>query len=499
MNCQIFFSRSIILDQLLHYFSEEEYKAALNFSMKLKCCLEKTKGLKQGKVMVAYGGGKDSSYTVAFVRFTQLLLEKKYGYTFQLRVAIMRHAGVPPAVMENINRVFNKLGLFYDKSTELIVVDNNQVTPFQLGMPFPKGLLEINRKDILMNGHRTAGDGRPTFCNSCNLSIANFYGISTWWQGGVDVVITGDSAKEQKQYYAWIVRLGRKLNVEVESCLSDGFYGLLRILDKISFVYFNEVFGEEFEKEIAERRVFVEAPISPLIFLSIYDFVKYNVDAHWELLTQFLEFKFDELAFSFTESDCGNPSLMAHIRGLKKERVYEQNYHDGVREYLELATFLMQEKQIPVQLQRVVLKRYETNSAISIMRSKMDRFAMDSFQLDEKQLICMVYSPFIDKCRRLKRYLEREALGLAKYDEQIRQLLSANTVENQNVDLIHQLEKISGLRIVELRSLYRGKLVNFNSSRSVISIIRGGDPHKKSIRLINPLENHPVTEVISGR
>jgi hypothetical protein len=27
-------------------------------------------------------------------------------------------------------------------------------------------------------------------------------------------------------------------------------------------------------------------------------------------------------AFSFTESDCANPTLMAHLRGLKCERLY---------------------------------------------------------------------------------------------------------------------------------------------------------------------------------
>jgi hypothetical protein len=51
--------------------------------------------------MLAYGGGKDSSYMVAFVRFVQLLLLEGRGRTVRLRIITNRHAGMPTPVLEN--------------------------------------------------------------------------------------------------------------------------------------------------------------------------------------------------------------------------------------------------------------------------------------------------------------------------------------------------------------------------------------------------------------
>jgi hypothetical protein len=69
-----------------------------------------------------------------------------------------------------------------------------------------------------------------------------------------------------------------------------------------------------------------------------------------EMLTGFLGFRFDDLAFSFTESDCGNPALMAHLRGLKAERLFRRSYDEGMAEYIAFALDLMRRKDFPPQL-----------------------------------------------------------------------------------------------------------------------------------------------------
>ncbi|RML58168.1 hypothetical protein APX70_03529, partial [Pseudomonas syringae pv. maculicola] len=82
-------------------------------------------------------------------------------------------------------------------------------------------------------------------------------------------------------------------------------------------------------------------------FISIADLISCTADEHWNLLTEFLDFRFDDLAFSFSESDCANPVLMAHMRGLTAEYLQGRSYADGIAEYLELATSLMRRKQMP--------------------------------------------------------------------------------------------------------------------------------------------------------
>jgi hypothetical protein len=130
------------------------------------------------KVFVAYGGGKDSSYMVAFVRLMQILIFRQYETTFQLRVVTNRHSGMPKSVMENIDRAYKSLGLYEDPDVELLLIDGDAIQPFDLAAPYPASLRERSRLDILMTGHRCEGEARPTFCNACNLSMVHSFGLA---------------------------------------------------------------------------------------------------------------------------------------------------------------------------------------------------------------------------------------------------------------------------------------------------------------------------------
>ncbi|HEY1620201.1 MAG TPA: hypothetical protein VGG25_21430, partial [Streptosporangiaceae bacterium] len=113
-----------LYDRLCGYLSPRELDAVATTGQRLVTAAGGTARLPSYKVMVAYGGGKDSTYVVAFVRAVQLHLRLRLGSTFALRVANMRHAGVPDAVMENIDRVYRALELLDDEQAELITVDH---------------------------------------------------------------------------------------------------------------------------------------------------------------------------------------------------------------------------------------------------------------------------------------------------------------------------------------------------------------------------------------
>lgn len=166
-----------LLGELNRYLSAVDRRAVATLGERLVDAAGGVDGLADYKLMVAYGGGKDSSYTVSLIRAVQLHLNVLHGRTFFLRIANMRHAGVPDAVMANIDRVYRALHLYDDPRVEMLVVDHQQIRPFERHLPFPEQVRAMNRFDVLMNGHRTAGDGRPTFCNSCNLAVADFYGV----------------------------------------------------------------------------------------------------------------------------------------------------------------------------------------------------------------------------------------------------------------------------------------------------------------------------------
>jgi hypothetical protein len=447
-------------------------------------------------VMVAFGGGKDSAYTTAFVRAIHLELYREHGESFRLRILTNRHAGMPLAVMENVGRTFAALGIEDDPDCEALLVDGDVVRPFRVHEPRPPELVERNRLDILMSGHRTMADGRPTFCNACNLSVANSFGIGASHGGGADVIVTGDSPEEQRAYLAWIRGLARQLGVEPQRGL--GFKGLLSTLDGIGQVYFGDIHGDGGEAGAAGRRVASDVP-AQLRFFSIYDDTAYESGDHWDLLTGFLGFAFDRLAFSFTESDCANPALMAHLRGLKAERLFERGYEEGLAEYVEFALGLMRTKEIPEELVEMVAERYRGPEAPARMRAAMEDYALDTFGLSDEQLVCMVYSPFVGNGERLDAFLEREHPELGARVDEAR---AALTGEDADPELIAALERLSGLTLGQLRVLYERPSPpkrGMTSGSGIVGAILESDPHKAVIATRHRRGGPVVEELISGR
>jgi hypothetical protein len=456
--------------------------------------------LSKNKLLVAYGGGKDSSYMLAFVRLVQLLLLERRGDTFKLRIATNRHAGMPAAVMSNIHNVYLRLGIYDDEYVEPLLVDGNEIHPFRVNQKMPVSVVERNRRDILLSGHRTQADARPTFCNACNLSMMNSFGLTSWYQGGVDLIITGDSTSEQRAYALWVDRLAQRLGLEQAGLRSEhtpGFAGFLKTLDKISKRYFSEIFGQD-SPELRDRRIYFNDREHSPEFFSIYRFTGYSARDHWPLLTKFLGFRFDELAFSFSESDCANPALMAHLRGLKTQYLYSRTYEEGVREYAGFAIELMQKKDFPEVLIEEMKRRYSSSHAIYSMRRKISEFAYESFGITESQMIAMVYSPFVCAGKNLERYIFEQALVLVPFLDEVRELLAgtAPVADTTGSWIVAVLTHKTGLNLKEMRDCY---WFDSQDGSSLFKVILERDPHKKLVQTVQSPGAEPVAEWLSGR
>ncbi|WP_437757465.1 PqqD family protein [Sorangium sp. So ce1389] len=495
--------REEALRALAAHLPQQHIDAAMRCAQKLHEGLPHKEELRKNHVLVAYGGGKDSSYTIAFVRCMQLLLSRTQGQTFKLLVVTNRHAGMPRAVMENIARAYRALRLPEDPDCEALLIDGNEINPFRVDRRLPRALVQQNRDDILMTGHRTFADARPTFCNACNLSMVNSFGLAASYGSGVDVIITGDSRREQRAYYVWVARLAQKFGFDSGSAGGD-FGGFLARMRSLSHLYFRDLHGGDATDAI-ERRLVTASLRKDLQFFSIYDDTQYASGEHWDLLTRHLGFEFDEIAFSFSESDCANPALMAHLRGLKCERMYGRSYAEGIAEYVDFAVGLMRKKEFPKVLVDMMLARYDSAEKLARMRSVMDDMAREVYGLDEQQLVCMTYSPFAARCQNLDGYLKREQPGLAPLAGSIRELLQdgrAPAAGSAQHEVKQVLERLSGLTLSQLRVIYASPLHPSAASGSeghLIEHILARDPHKDVIQTRHAPGGSLVQETISGR
>lgn len=491
--------RTDILAAFQRSLSAESIDAARRCSARLPGVLSH-RALHDQRIFVAYGGGKDSSYMVAFVRLVQLLLFEQYGVTFRLIIATNRHAGMPLCVMENIDRVYTAIGVYTDPDVEVLLIDGDQVSSFQVDRPFSAEITARNRMDMLMTGHRCEGDARPTFCNACNLSMMHSFEVVLAYGEGVDVVITGDSSKEQRAYIAWVHQIAHRLKLPRQKRQQNACE-FLQIMNEIAHYYFRDIYGAG--QDLREKSMGAGQPPRTPIFFSIYQDTAYAVGEHWSFLTDFLGFEFDEMAFSFTESDCSNPAVMAHLRGLKAEHLYQCTYEMGVMEYVEFALDLMHHKDFPLHLIERMRARYSTPGAIQAMRTRLERHTREVLDLNEEQLVCMLYSPFVENGKNLARYMKREQQDLSGSIEAIHRLLAGSQEPESAAEcwLAQRLGEISHLDPGHLRHMYRAKFSPRAGAAAddPISIILARDPHKKSIQTLHHPDGPAVAEVISGR
>ena len=488
-----------IFEQFRAALPEGELNRMMQCAIRLDSALNRVTSLEEGIVMIAYGGGKDSTYALAFVRGMQLILDRIYGKTFRLRVATGRHAGMPVAVMENIDRAYQALRLLDDPSCELLLIDGEEVSPYHADVPLPDGVVERGRTNILMTGHRCSGDGRPTFCNSCNLNMVRAIFAGACHGQNATLIVTGDSPTEQRAYYRWVSRLARRLAITPESPTRHSFSRFMEMFDGVAREYDESIHGGDTPggvKELAPSQL--DEQIS---YFSIYEETSYESGAHWDFLTKFLGFVFDDVAFSFSESDCGNPGLMAHLRGLKAEHRYGRSYEAGLEEYVRFALGLMRTKNFPDHLIEAIRQRYKDEDGVRRMRKAMNEYAWQAHRLTEEQLICLVFSPFVDQGAVLKEYIATAQPGLSDRADDIHALLAGETGSDGD-DLREALERMSGLSLRQLRILYQAGSLDRGrrlEEPSLLEAILDDDPHKKVIKTMIGVEGPMVDEMISGR
>lgn len=488
--------RSAVLAHLLDHLSDQDRAATKTTADRLREALEQHGPVTGRTVLVGYGGGKDSSYTLAFMRAVQLALAERDGLLFTLRSATNRHAGMPRAVMENIDRVYRALGMYDDPSCELLLLDGARIHPFRPDLPPDPAVTARNRADILMTGHRTAAQARPTFCNACNLSMVNSFGLAAAHGRGADLIVTGDSRGEQRDYAVWINRLARQVGHNPRAQPRSGFPRVLGALDAVGRTYARTVHGEDTPTD--DRGVHTDVP-ADLSFFSIFDDTSYDSGSHWDLLTDFLGFRFDDLAFSFTESDCANPALMAHLRGLTCEHVYGRTYDDGMDEYVAFALRLMRHKDFPQRLIDQMAKRYASTAGRAAVRQAVERFAHQAYGLTGTHLVCLVHAPFTACGQALSAFLRREHPALAGRESEIRALLSAPTSRPDTAasgELGLTLQDISGLSVPQMRQLYAS---DQPQAGELLDRVLQDDPHKEQIRTRHSANGPTVHELLSGR
>ncbi|MFA5980454.1 MAG: hypothetical protein WC818_19630 [Pseudomonas sp.] len=444
-----------VLQRLVGHFTRAERTALQLLIQRIVVAAGGMEQVGDYKVLVAHGGGEVSSYTLALLRAAQLTIAGRAPRTFNLRVATLRHAGMTQATLDSLQHGYSTLFFHDDPRVELLMVENQVVQPFNHQRPASGAGREVSQRNMLMVGHLTSGDIRATLCNDTYLSLGDFYQRVTTWNGGVHALVSGDSPRKQSQYLAWLKKAAQAAGVSTAPGKPASLTGLFARMEEWSNGCYQDLYGEQYVAHESPGR----GGHRHLAYIGIADLLN-NVDiASTPLLSDFLGYVPDPFGFHFSHPAYPNPLLMAHLRGVQAQCLRELSYEDGVAGFLRQAMDYLCHRQIPEHL--------IAEACGGEGRVQSTVYAQEFFGLEEAQLTCLLFSPFIHHGERLEGYLRQCHPGMLVALPELHKVLQGKPA----ADMLQQWAiDTSGLPLPLLQHLYR---------KRPLAVEQGADARKR--------------------
>jgi hypothetical protein len=391
------------LQRLLSFFSRAERTALQLLIQRLAVAAGGMESIGHFKVLVNQSGSRDSCYTLALLRAAQLTIAGRSPATFQLRVANLRWNGSSRVSLQNMHRSYSALFLYDDPRVELVMVDDREVLPFDHQAPIGEAGREANRINLLLIGHRRTWNEPLELWDDAYLATAEFYGQVARWNNGVDAMIGSESTRRQKHFLDGLGRAVQKATIAGPQVSTVGFDMLFPLLDGLGGDYYREFYPEE--ERVAWRPEGQFEACRRTSFVSINDMIVGKLEERWPLLSDFLGFQADDLALYQGDDEHVEPLVAAHLRGMQAQFIEGRAYAAGVSEYLKDSLIAMRQKQVPEPVCEQLLASFGNLQEPEQLRMQAESTLLANFELNEIQLTCLLFSPFINAGAGLERFL----------------------------------------------------------------------------------------------
>jgi hypothetical protein len=252
-------------------------------------------------------------------------------------------------------------------------------------------------------GHRRTWNEPLELWDDAYLATAEFYGQVARWNNGVDAMIGSESTRRQKHFLDGLGRAVQKATIAGPQVSTVGFDMLFPLLDGLGGDYYREFYPEE--ERVAWRPEGQFEACRRTSFVSINDMIVGKLEERWPLLSDFLGFQADDLALYQGDDEHVEPLVAAHLRGMQAQFIEGRAYAAGVSEYLKDSLIAMRQKQVPEPVCEQLLASFGNLQEPEQLRMQAESTLLANFELNEIQLTCLLFSPFINAGAGLERFL----------------------------------------------------------------------------------------------
>jgi hypothetical protein len=187
-------------------------------------------------------------------------------------------------------------------------------------------------------------------------------------------------------------------------------------------------------------------------FIDIHDMLVSNLEERWPLLTEFLKYQPDGVTTQVGDNEYVSLSICAHLRGLQACFVQGRTYEAGIGDYLQRLLVLMQRKQLSEHVCDQALQTYGNPATLLDQRELAAVEAQRNLGLNEAQLVCLLFAPFVENGASLERFLRQCHPGMLVALPELHRAMQGKPAPEQ---VLQWMVDVSGLPVSLIGTLYR--------------------------------------------
>ncbi|WHS63101.1 hypothetical protein [Pseudomonas sp. G2-4] len=441
-----------ILQRLLGFYSRAERTALQLLIQRLIVAAGGIDRIGDYRVLTVQNGSRESFYVLTALRAAQLSIAGRHPVTFDLRVATPRMSETTQSTLENIHHCYSALFVYDDPRVELLMADNREVLPFNHNQPLSVAGHEACRTDMLVLGHLRSADSPLEVGDDGYLAMAELYWHMARWESGVDSLVSSDTPRQQKQFMSGLRRASRKIGLAMDH--NGGFDSLFAQLDTLGSDLY-QAFRSQDHLYAWKPEGHFEA-CRRVGHIGIDDLLVDRLEGtNWPLFNEFLRVQTENLVVSAPENEYVSPLLSAHLHGLQACYLQGRSYEDGYGDYVQRAVMIMHRKQLPEHACQQARELFGTPSAIPERRAQAAIEAQKKLGLNEAQLVCMLFAPFVENGAGLEHFLRCCHPGMLVALPDLHKAMQGASVTDQ---VEQWMVDVSGLPIGLLTKLYQARI-----------------------------------------
>lgn len=388
--------------------------------------------LEQARLVVMCSGDRDGLLTMALLRGAQLLLAEAQGQTFLLRVAVPLHPGMSTVDHGNVQRACAALFLHEDERVEVLAVNCTGLHPYERTQSGHETQVGAARA-LLGSGHAApAGIGLER--RHCIIGTARLLLLALEGSQRSNVLVTAQPPASVVRQCARARRLLRKAG----RLDSGERHPVPAWLHKVAGLL-----------EGASSRQHPDQALATA--LNVQAFLSTSPKVRWEQAMQCLGMQLDPFSLRSDALDCRDYLLGAHLSALAAKHLNGEDAASGLVAWLRPRFDRLRREGVPVRKLAGLRAACLGERAIDSQAYRLQLHSEERYGLNEEQLCCLIFKPFIDRGAGLKAFLECCHPDKLHRERQLRHALEGQIAP---ADAVGWLQRVSGLPLPLLRQLY---------------------------------------------